>query len=100
MGAELVLDTNQLDDWVSELKALTKDDRILVVIETTGNMATINSSVSVMGSSIKADAIRRMIKWWKDGKIPLERPVKFFDAKAQALHSMEGNVVKPVLVWY
>ncbi len=63
MGVDLVLDTSQLGDWVSELKALTKDDRILVLIETTGNMATINSNVSVMGSSIKADVIRQKIKW-------------------------------------
>lgn len=43
-----------------------------------------------------------MIKWWREGKFPIEKIVKYFPAKdaVEALHKMEdGTVIKPVLVW-
>ncbi|OAP61876.1 hypothetical protein AYL99_04079 [Fonsecaea erecta] len=43
-----------------------------------------------------------MIRWWREGKFPIEKIVKQFPAKdaLQALHGMEdGSVIKPVLVW-
>lgn len=43
-----------------------------------------------------------MIKWWREGKFPIEKIVQYFPAKdaVQAIHKMEdGTVIKPVLVW-
>ncbi|ETI24741.1 hypothetical protein G647_04111 [Cladophialophora carrionii CBS 160.54] len=43
-----------------------------------------------------------MIKWWREGKFPVEKIVKYFPAKeaVQAIHEMEnGGTIKPVLVW-
>ncbi|KIX91913.1 uncharacterized protein Z520_12376 [Fonsecaea multimorphosa CBS 102226] len=43
-----------------------------------------------------------MIKWWREGKFPIEKIVKQFPAKdaLQALHGMEdGSAIKPVLIW-
>ncbi|KIW68767.1 hypothetical protein PV04_04689 [Phialophora macrospora] len=43
-----------------------------------------------------------MIKWWREGKFPVEKIVKSYPAKeaVQALHDMEvGDTIKPVLVW-
>jgi Zn-dependent alcohol dehydrogenase len=43
-----------------------------------------------------------MIKWWREGKFPVEKIVKHYPAKdaVQALHEMEdGTTIKPVLVW-
>ncbi|OCT52761.1 Aryl-alcohol dehydrogenase [Cladophialophora carrionii] len=43
-----------------------------------------------------------MIKWWREGKFPIEKIVKYFQAKeaVQAIHEMEnGSTIKPVLVW-
>lgn len=58
---------------------------------------------TIMGGGHKKDDIVRMIKWWRDGVFPLEKFVKFLDARTQfeaALHGMEdGSIVKPVLVW-
>ena len=43
-----------------------------------------------------------MIKWWREGKFPIEKIVKYFEAKdaLEALKGMEdGSAIKPVLVW-
>jgi Zn-dependent alcohol dehydrogenase len=57
---------------------------------------------NIMGSSRSREFIPKMIGWYRDGKFPVEKLVKFYDAKdvANALHGMEdGSVIKPVLVW-
>lgn len=60
-------------------------------------------SSTVMGGGHKKDDILKMVKWWRNGSFPLEKFVKFFDARTEAeaaIHGMEdGSVVKPVLVW-
>ncbi len=43
-----------------------------------------------------------MIQWWRDGKFPIEKIVKYFPAKdaLQAIQDMvDGGAIKPVLVW-
>lgn len=43
-----------------------------------------------------------MLKWWREGKFPVEKIVKYFPAKdaLQALHGMEdGSAIKPIIVW-
>lgn len=43
-----------------------------------------------------------MLKWWREGKFPIEKIVKYFPIKdaLQALHGMEdGTAIKPVLIW-
>ena len=57
---------------------------------------------NILGDSISREALPMMIKWWRDGKFPVENLVKFFkveDAEI-ALKGMEdGSAIKPVLVW-
>ncbi|EXJ60426.1 hypothetical protein A1O7_04578 [Cladophialophora yegresii CBS 114405] len=43
-----------------------------------------------------------MIKWWREGKFPVEKIVEYFPAKeaVRAIRQMEdGTTIKPVLVW-
>lgn len=43
-----------------------------------------------------------MIKWWKEGKFPIEKIVKYYPAEdaLKALEEMQdGSTIKPVLVW-
>lgn len=57
---------------------------------------------AVQGHSRTAESIPRLIGWWREGKFPVERLVKFFDMAdfAGAIRGMgDGSVVKPVLVW-
>ncbi len=65
------------------------------------NHKTLESSV--LGDSISRDVLPKMIQWWRQGKFPIEKLVKFFPASAgpnAALQGMEsGAVIKPVLVW-
>ncbi|KAJ5632763.1 alcohol dehydrogenase [Penicillium lividum] len=47
-------------------------------------------------------AIPQLVKWYREGKFPLEPFVKYFDAAdyEAAVHSLEnGEVIKPVLIW-
>jgi Zn-dependent alcohol dehydrogenase len=59
-------------------------------------------SMNVLGDSNAAEMVPVLIRWWRDGKLPLEKLVKFFKAEdfETALHGMhDGSVIKPVLVW-
>jgi Zn-dependent alcohol dehydrogenase len=58
--------------------------------------------VNMLGNSESRVILPLMIKWWRDGKFPLEKLVKYYDAKdvLKALDGMEsGACIKPVLVW-
>ncbi|KAL6247066.1 hypothetical protein RBB50_006374 [Rhinocladiella similis] len=55
-----------------------------------------------LGNTTGQEWVPVMIKWWREGRFPLEKLVKHFPAmnSAQALHEMEnGTAIKPVLVW-
>lgn len=57
---------------------------------------------AVEGDAITSEYIPLMIKWWREGKLPIEKLVKFFKAEdwEQALHEMQdGSTVKPVMYW-
>jgi len=57
---------------------------------------------SVEGNAIPSEFVPRMIKWHKEGKFPIEKLVKYFEAAdfPLALAGMkDGSVIKPVLVW-
>lgn len=57
---------------------------------------------AVQGHSRTGSYIPQMIRWWKEGKFPVENLVKFFDFEEyeEALKVMgRGDVVKPVMVW-
>ncbi|KPI42021.1 Aryl-alcohol dehydrogenase [Cyphellophora attinorum] len=59
-------------------------------------------SNNVLGDSNAADMVPLLIRWWREGKLPLEKLVKFFKAEdfEAVLHGMhDGSVIKPVLVW-
>lgn len=46
--------------------------------------------------------IPNMIRWYRAGRFPLDKLVKFYSAKslAKAVKDMEeGVVIKPVLIW-
>jgi len=55
-----------------------------------------------LGETTGQEWVPKMIKWWREGKFPIEKLVKFYPAKdaLEALHGMESGVaIKPVLVW-
>lgn len=55
-----------------------------------------------LGDTTGKEWLPRMIQWWREGKFPIERLVKFYPVTEalQALHGMEsGAAIKPVLVW-
>ena len=57
---------------------------------------------NILGDSISREALPMMIKWWREGKFPVEKLCKFFKATEveAALKGMEdGSAIKPVLVW-
>jgi Zn-dependent alcohol dehydrogenase len=57
---------------------------------------------AVQGHSRAAQYIPQLIQWWREGKFPVEKLVKFFDITdfSGAIKGMgDGSVVKPVLVW-
>ncbi|KAJ5557040.1 alcohol dehydrogenase [Penicillium frequentans] len=56
----------------------------------------------VLGDCNAQTAIPQLIKWYREGKFPLESFVRYFDAAdyETAVHKLEsGEVIKPVLVW-
>lgn len=65
---------------------------------------TQNKSVEciIMGETIGQEWVPKMVQWWREGKFPIEKIVKFYPVKdaLEALHGMESGVaIKPVLVW-
>lgn len=59
-------------------------------------------SCNFYGDAEAKDMVPQMIQWWREGKLPLEKFVKFFPAKEmdKALQGMhDGSVVKAVLLW-
>lgn len=57
---------------------------------------------AVQGHSRTADYIPQMIRWWREGKFPVEKLVRFFSFEEyeEALRVMgRGDVVKPIMVW-
>ncbi|KAJ5952819.1 Alcohol dehydrogenase superfamily zinc-type [Penicillium vulpinum] len=66
----------------------------------------INTGRSILGC-IEGDcvpqiAIPQMIKWYREGRFPVDKLIKFFNATdyQQGLNGMkDGTVIKPVLLW-
>lgn len=57
---------------------------------------------AVQGHSRTAKYIPELIQWWREGKFPVEKLIKFFEFEdfGGAVKGMgDGSVVKPVLVW-
>lgn len=57
---------------------------------------------AVQGHSRTKEYIPQMIQWWREGKFPVEKLVKFFSFEEyeEALKVMgRGDVVKPIMVW-
>jgi Zn-dependent alcohol dehydrogenase len=57
---------------------------------------------NILGDSISRESLPMMIKWWKEGKFPVEKLCKFFkpEEAEKALAGMEdGTAIKPVIVW-
>jgi Zn-dependent alcohol dehydrogenase len=55
-----------------------------------------------LGDTTGQAHIPKMLQWYREGKFPIEKIVKYFPAKdaLQALHEMEsGTAIKPVIVW-
>ncbi|KIW95786.1 uncharacterized protein Z519_02850 [Cladophialophora bantiana CBS 173.52] len=55
-----------------------------------------------LGDEAPKTLIPKMLAWWRDGKLPVEKIVKFYPAKdaLKAAHEMEsGKAIKPVLIW-
>lgn len=57
---------------------------------------------SLMGDSVSADFVPKMIDWYRAGKFPIDKLIKYVEAEKweAALESMHtGETVKPVLIW-
>lgn len=57
---------------------------------------------AVQGHSRTGSYIPQMVQWWKEGKFPVEKLVRFFafEDYEEALKVMgRGDVVKPIMVW-
>lgn len=58
---------------------------------------------SVMGEANPQDFVPKMVKWWREGKFPIEKLVEEYSTEKweEAIGAMlsSGVVVKPVLVW-
>lgn len=56
----------------------------------------------IEGDSVPDQSVPEMIQWWRDGKFPFEKLIKFYDADKveEAVGDMKaGQTIKPVLVW-
>ena len=66
----------------------------------------VNSGKQIIGC-VQGDAVPqtyapKMVKWWREGKLPLEKIVTCYPAAEfrKAFEEMKsGNTIKPVLVW-
>ena len=61
---------------------------------------TISSAIE--GNVVPKDYVPKMVGWWREGKLPIEKFTKFFKAEdfmeaIQAMH--DGSTVKPIIVW-
>ncbi|PGH14510.1 hypothetical protein AJ79_03003 [Helicocarpus griseus UAMH5409] len=57
---------------------------------------------TIEGDAVARDYVPEMVKWYREGRLPLEKIVGWFGAEeaGRALEEMEkGRVVKPVIVW-
>jgi Zn-dependent alcohol dehydrogenase len=57
---------------------------------------------AVEGDVIPQDYVPKMVQWWREGKLPIEKLTKFFKAEdfAQGIQEMhDGSTVKPIIVW-
>ena len=55
-----------------------------------------------LGDTTGKQWVPKMIQWWREGKFPIEKLVKYYPVQdaLQALHGMESGVaIKPVIVW-
>lgn len=55
---------------------------------------------AIEGDSVPTKAVPEMIEWWRDGKFPFDKLVKFFpaDKVEEAIAEMSmGGTIKPVL---
>jgi Zn-dependent alcohol dehydrogenase len=55
-----------------------------------------------LGDTTGQEYIPKMIEWYRQGKFPLDKIVKYFPASdaLEAIHGMEsGSAIKPVIVW-
>ncbi|EON69881.1 hypothetical protein W97_09145 [Coniosporium apollinis CBS 100218] len=56
----------------------------------------------IEGDVVPSNYVPEMIRWYREGKFPVDRIVKFFKAEEfeKAIHEMHtGGTVKPVIVW-
>lgn len=57
---------------------------------------------SLMGDAVAAEFVPKMIEWYRAGKFPIDKLIKYVDAEkwAEAIEAMHtGETVKPVLIW-
>lgn len=56
----------------------------------------------LLGDAVPAEFVPKMINWYRQGKFPVEKLIKFFDAEDMAsawLAMRSGAVVKPIITW-
>ncbi|KAI1856847.1 uncharacterized protein JN550_013649 [Neoarthrinium moseri] len=114
LGATIVIDTSAHPPLVSAAVQFTRYLAQIIQVGTGMPEAYLNLHMqsfmvsgkkyygAVQGHSRTSQYIPELIRWWREGKFPVEKLVKFFDFEdfAGAIRGMgDGSVVKPVLVW-
>lgn len=57
---------------------------------------------AIEGDSVPSKSVPELIKWYKEGKFPFDKLIKFYKAEDFQLalkDTISGVTVKPVLVW-
>lgn len=56
--------------------------------------------VNYLGDCLAKDHLPKMIQWYRDGKFPFDKLIKFYDAKdiGQAIEDMKSEVIKPIII--
>lgn len=97
----------------ASIKSLSKRGKLIQIgipVTTTGDSlpldvmdffgGTKRFEINYLGDSLAREQIPKMIQWYRDGKFPFDRFIKFYAAKdfEKALNDMKGEVIKPILV--
>lgn len=127
------------ESFAKDLVKMTKQERVSLVIDTTGDPSVMTAGMAslgkrgkyiqvgvppadfnmtlsmshffqnsnilmgcIMGDAVPREFIPKMIRWYRDGKFPLEKLITFMPVKefSKALAGVQsGELIKPVLVW-
>ncbi|KAL2815286.1 chaperonin 10-like protein [Aspergillus cavernicola] len=114
LGTNITLDTTGVPALIAEGVKMTGFKGKILQVGTAPETATLTIPIHefmvsgrqfigvVEGDVIPRDYVPKLITWVKEGKLPLDKIVKFYaaDDYETAIHDMQsGQTVKPVILW-